>query len=81
MNLSRRSPLLISVITLVPVCLANAAEAVDARNYPGPAWSPYIVGACIGVLSWLTFPGLWKAPRKALDWATNFSVTWSARDF
>lgn len=55
MNLSRRSPLLISVITLVPVCLANAAEAVDARNYPGPAWSPYIVGACIGVLSWLTF--------------------------
>ncbi len=37
------------------MCLANAAEAVDARNYPGPAWSPYIVGACIGVLSWLTF--------------------------
>ena len=55
MNLSRRAPLFISVITLVPVCLANAAEAVDARNYPGPAWSPYIVGACIGVLSWLTF--------------------------
>lgn len=55
MNLSRRSCLLISVITLVPVCLANAAEAVDARNYPGPAWSPYFVGACIGVLSWLTF--------------------------
>lgn len=22
---------------------------------PGPAWSPYLVGAAIGVLSWLTF--------------------------
>lgn len=36
--------------------LAHAIEpALDARNYPGPAWSPYIVGAGIGVLSWLTF--------------------------
>jgi uncharacterized protein len=34
----------------------SAAEmAVDARQYPGPAWSPYLVGALIGVLSWLTF--------------------------
>jgi uncharacterized protein len=55
MNPARRSPLLISVITLFPVCLAQAGEAVDARNYPGPAWSPYVVGACIGGLSWLTF--------------------------
>jgi uncharacterized membrane protein YedE/YeeE len=47
--------LLTGVITLFPVCLSHAAEAVDARSYPGPAWSPYIVGACIGVLSWLTF--------------------------
>ena len=29
--------------------------ALDARSYPGPAWSPYLVGAGIGVLSWLTF--------------------------
>ena len=29
--------------------------ALDARNYPGPAWSPYLVGAGIGILSWLTF--------------------------
>ncbi len=28
---------------------------VDALNYPGPAWSPYVVGALIGVLSMLTF--------------------------
>jgi len=35
---------------------AVAAEpSVNALNYPGPAWSPYVVGAGIGVLSWLTF--------------------------
>lgn len=28
---------------------------MSALNYPGPAWSPYVVGAGIGVLSWLTF--------------------------
>lgn len=27
----------------------------SALNYPGPAWSPYVVGAGIGVLTWLTF--------------------------
>lgn len=35
---------------------AAAAEIlVNARDYPGPAWSPYLVGALLGVLSWLTF--------------------------
>lgn len=28
---------------------------VDPLQYPGPAWSPYLVGALIGVLSMLTF--------------------------
>ena len=28
---------------------------MTALDYPGPAWSPYLVGAGIGVLSWLTF--------------------------
>ncbi len=28
---------------------------IDPLQYPGPAWSPYIVGALIGVLSMLTF--------------------------
>ena len=36
--------------------LASAGEiVVDARQYSGPAWSPYLVGALLGVLSWLTF--------------------------
>lgn len=56
MTLSRSAAVLsVGIFTFFPVCLANAAEAVDARNYPGPAWSPYVVGAAIGVLSWLTF--------------------------
>jgi hypothetical protein len=38
----------------------NAVElfsgfGVNAANYDGGAWSPYVVGAGIGVLSWLTF--------------------------
>ena len=36
--------------------LASAADfGANATNYDGGAWSPYIVGAGIGVLSWLTF--------------------------
>ena len=34
--------------------LALLAE-VDPLQYPGPAWSPYLVGALIGVLSMFTF--------------------------
>ena len=32
-----------------------AGPEVNPLDYPGPAWSPYVVGAGIGVLSWLTF--------------------------
>ncbi|GAA5505830.1 YeeE/YedE thiosulfate transporter family protein [Novipirellula caenicola] len=32
-----------------------AAEGVDALQYSGPAWSPYLVGTLIGVLSMFTF--------------------------
>jgi uncharacterized membrane protein YedE/YeeE len=46
----------IGSIAFLPICAAAAAvPSVDARDYPGPAWSPYLVGAAIGVLSWLTF--------------------------
>ncbi|MDF1813026.1 MAG: YeeE/YedE thiosulfate transporter family protein [Verrucomicrobiales bacterium] len=33
--------------------LAQAAD-VSPLDYPGPAWSPYLVGFLIGVLSWFT---------------------------
>jgi uncharacterized protein len=36
--------------------LAAVADfGADARGYDGGAWSPYLVGAGIGVLSWITF--------------------------
>jgi uncharacterized membrane protein YedE/YeeE len=45
------------LIALTAPSLAFAASdpALDPRNYDGGAWSPYVVGAGIGVLSWLTF--------------------------
>ncbi len=42
-------------LTPVSAFAAAANPALDARNYPGPTWSPYLVGAGIGVRSWLTF--------------------------
>ena len=46
----------LALCTALLPCSVGAAEmAVDARPYPGPAWSPYLVGALLGVLSWLTF--------------------------
>ena len=47
---------LLSGLALLPMSVSAAAEpGVNALNYPGPAWSPYVVGTGIGVLSWLTF--------------------------
>jgi uncharacterized protein len=45
------------LVTGVGACgLAQAAEVgIDSTAYDGPAWSPFIVGAGIGILSWLTF--------------------------
>lgn len=42
-------------MAMAPVSVRAVEFAVDARDYPGPAWSPYLVGALLGVLSWLTF--------------------------
>ena len=47
---------LIGSLALLLICAAaDAGASVEARDYPGPAWSPYLAGAAIGVLSWLTF--------------------------
>lgn len=47
---------LVSGLALLPLFVAVAGEpGVNALDFPGPAWSPYLVGAGIGVLSWLTF--------------------------
>jgi len=47
---------LILTIILSLTALAGAADfGVNSKDYDGGAWSPYVVGAGIGVLSWLTF--------------------------
>lgn len=53
----RRSTLIISAtaaVTLLPRSAMAQTEAIDPGT-TGPAWSPYLVGALIGALSWLTF--------------------------
>lgn len=51
--------------------LARAAEiGVNATDYDGGAWSPYLVGAGIGVLSWLTFYFSHKAIGASSFYAT-----------
>ena len=40
---------------MLEVAMWMPAATVDPLQYPGPAWSPYLVGALIGVLSMLTF--------------------------
>jgi uncharacterized protein len=47
--------LIVAVLGLAPGVVGAAEIVVQARDYPGPAWSPYLVGALLGVLSWLTF--------------------------
>jgi uncharacterized membrane protein YedE/YeeE len=43
-------------VWLVAPGIGRAADfGVNATDYDGGAWSPYVVGAGIGVLSWLTF--------------------------
>lgn len=54
--ISRRAAYLNVTFALLFISAAtNAGASVNALDYPGPAWSPYLVGAGIGVLCWLTF--------------------------
>lgn len=50
------SPALVFAFTLAFAEGAGAAgTTIDSTAYDRPAWSPYVVGAGIGVLSWLSF--------------------------
>ena len=42
-------------LAFLPTIAGAADFGVDAKSYDGPAWSPYIVGGLIGLLSWFTF--------------------------
>jgi len=45
------------LLTLLPLTVMadENAAGTDPLAYSGPAWSPYLVGALIGVLAWFTF--------------------------
>jgi uncharacterized membrane protein YedE/YeeE len=47
--------LAIALLVIPQLAVAAVHPGTDARQYSGPAWSPYLAGAGIGVLSWLTF--------------------------
>jgi uncharacterized membrane protein YedE/YeeE len=45
----------ILVVLLLPEFAVAQEAGTDPLQYSGPAWSPYVVGALIGVLTMLTF--------------------------
>jgi len=52
----KRQALIGALALMLPqIAWAAAPAGTDPRAYSGPVWSPYIAGAGIGVLSWLTF--------------------------
>ena len=56
MRMMTKNSLLVASLALLSAHTARAERSVvNSLDYPGPAWSPYVVGAGIGVLSWLTF--------------------------
>jgi hypothetical protein len=64
--------LLITVSMLVTAVSAGAlGETPQAREYSGPAWSPYLAGGLIGVLTWPVPtrspwpPAGWRGPSTA----------------
>ncbi len=57
-------------IFLLPRFAGAVDFGVDAGSYDGGAWSPYLVGAGIGILSWFTFYFIDKAIGASSFYAT-----------
>ncbi len=49
------APAAVALLLALPGLAMAEAPGTDPLQYSGPAWSPYLVGALIGVLAWLTF--------------------------
>ena len=49
------SLIMIAAVDATSIAALTRTQGTDPLAYSGPAWSPYLVGALIGVLSWLTF--------------------------
>ncbi len=50
----RRVFIIAGLVLLTATPVFALGDTPDARDYPGPAWSPYVVGGLIGVLTWFT---------------------------
>lgn len=48
-------PLSVFALVLAMPIIGSAAESPHAQQFETAAWSPYLVGALLGVLTWLTF--------------------------
>lgn len=51
---ARRRFLPVIVCLLLPASLLAQGDAADPLTYSGPAWSPYLAGALVGILACLT---------------------------
>jgi len=45
----------VALVLITPGLAVTGPAGTDPLNYAGPAWSPYLVGALIGLLSMATF--------------------------
>ena len=45
----------VAIVLGIPGLAIAALPGTDPLDYSGPAWSPYLVGAMIGLLSMATF--------------------------
>ena len=59
----------IAAVVAAPTTAVAQTAGTSPLDYPGPTWSPYLVGALIGVLSWLTF----YLSRKPLGASTAYA--------
>ncbi|MEN3939974.1 YeeE/YedE thiosulfate transporter family protein [Prosthecobacter sp. SYSU 5D2] len=63
-----------AIFTISLITLPSLSQAADlganALDYGGGAWSPFVVGAGIGILSWLTFALAGKAIGASSFYAT-----------
>lgn len=59
-----------AMVILLPAAALGQTDIPRAEEYSGPAWSPYIGGALIGVLVWLTL----VFSKKAVGASTSYAM-------
>lgn len=62
--------LLLGAVLVIPSEVLGEGAIPHAEEYSGPAWSPYLGGALIGVLTWLTFTFSKKPVGASSSYAT-----------